>query len=710
MDFSRFLHLLKRNKLILVLVPLLTILAAYFIVKELPDQYKSQATIATGLVDKTDQGYSFVKEISQVAEINQDFQNIIQNFLLKRIVDQVSYQLILHDLKNESEAFCKPSNIIKELSPQEKQQAIQTYTRKLQRHEELSELNLKEGKLIEILKSVDYDAATLTKNFIIYRIQDSDFIIVQFEGTDSRLTAFAVNTLCNEFINNFSFRLQSSNTKSIELLESFMLEKMNTLNSRMDKLKSYKIQNRVLNLNEQARSLYGQIADFETKKEAALKDVVSYTAAIKNIDNKFNPADRKYLESSMTAINQDIITTKQRLKSTNDAYFRSNYDSKLKSIVDSLQNKLTEQINASTDKYIYNPLSVKGDLISQKLQLEISLELAQNSISSIQQELDRLNRKFDQLVPNEASIQRYETSIDIASKEYIEALQRYNEAKMMSLSTLQLRLIEKATLGIISPSKKMLIIIMAGVISFVLCILVFFIIFYFDKSIIQPQELANYTESSVLGYVNILDTDLKQEFWNEPTNNKTVIQYKKLVNSIRFELDKELSGKKILGVTSLSSEEGKTQIIISLAYSFAKIYKKVLLIDGNFDHPSITELCQTSVFIEDILTDPQIIQPKASISIIGNRGGDYSVLELASDKTITTLIQQFTNSFDLVIIETSSLDTLNKAKEWFLFTDKNIAVFEAGQAITASKEPSEDYLKSLDNRFIGWILNKVRYF
>ena len=98
-----------------------------------------------------------------------------------------------------------------------------------------------------------------------------------------------------------------------------MRRKFDSMTAKMRLLRDYKIRNRVLNLNEQAKSLYAQIADFETKFQLAQKDVESLGGAIKGIDKKFSPQDRRYLESVVVGINQSILATRERLKAvTND--------------------------------------------------------------------------------------------------------------------------------------------------------------------------------------------------------------------------------------------------------------------------------------------------------------------------------------------------------------------------------------------------------
>jgi hypothetical protein len=50
---------------------------------------------------------------------------------------------------------------------------------------------------------------------------------------------------------------------------------------------------------------------------------------------------------------------------------------------------------------------------------------------------------------------------------------------------------------------------------------------------------------------------------------------------------------------------------------------------------------------------------------------------------------------------------LNKSKEWLLFANKTIAVFEANKSIDKSQIQYIDYLKNLNTKFAGWVLNKA---
>jgi succinoglycan biosynthesis transport protein ExoP len=708
-EFLQFLRLLQRNKITLILVPLITVIITYFLVRRLPDTFVSRARIATGLVDKTDQVITKAKD-EQEQQIARKFESLIQVLRLKRTLDQVSYRLILNDLKGlKDSTWREPVKALENMSKADKAKAIALITQKYKNREELSLWKPYENSLNKIIVDMNYGATTLRDKLIIYRTGASDYIDIEFEAENPGLAAYVINVLSQEFISDNSSRVVGNNKKTIDFLQNFMLQKQAELNNRMNTLRNFKIQNRVLNLNEQAKSIYGQMADYETRREVVQKDIIALGAAIRNIDNKFDPAERKYFESTLIGINQKIIATKANLRALNERYVMNNFDPRLKFSLDSLRNQLTGEIDEASDKYAYNPMALKQDLVTQKLTMEISLELAKNSVSSIQGELNRLNRKFDGLVPNEAKIQEYETSIDIASKEYIESLQRYNEASLEFSFPVYLRLIERAMPGEVQASKKMVLVILSGVISLAFCVFVFFILFYLDKSIRYPLQLANATERPVLGYLNALDKGSNLSLSGmSSSDDKSIRLYKNLVRSIRYEIDNELNDPKVIAITSLSYGVGKTSFVVALAWAFSKINKTVLIIDGNFGQPDISKLNPDSSLIEKFIKSDAVIEASpGQIRILGNNGGDISLLELADEKYIAGRLQVLKSQFDIILIETDSLTAMNKAKEWITFSDRVVAVFAAGQSISGEDQSKIQYLNNLEDKFSGWILTNT---
>ena len=316
------------------------------------------------------------------------------------------------------------------------------------------------------------------------------------------------------------------------------------------------------------------------------------------------------------------------------------------------------------------------------------------------------------MVPLEAVIQSYETEIDIASKEYIEILQKYNQSKMESNITTKIRQIELAMPGPAAPSKKTLFIIISGVIPIVLYMIVLLVVCFFDDTLKTSKDLAEKTNIPVLGYLPLISKSSinLENIWRSVNPNRIIQNYKKLLRSTRFEIEQELKDSKILALTSISEKEGKSFVSFSLAYAFAKVNKLVLLIDGDFENCSVTEISRCKLYLEDYLDGIiglDVIFKLSGIQVLGTRGGDGSLFEMHQEHYIKEKLDALKSVFDIIIIDIPSLDDLNKSKEWIVMSEKVIAVYQAQKSISNAKDLQLNYLRELNEKYVGFILNKV---
>ncbi|MDB5008419.1 MAG: cryptic autophosphorylating protein tyrosine kinase Etk [Mucilaginibacter sp.] len=708
MELSSYFSLVRKYLYIIIIIVLATVIGSFFLVKNLPDEYISHAQIATGIVDASRHLLDKDNPNAQADEINREFSNLTQIIKLKKIIDNVSYQLIIHDLSSP-EPFRKLNHQFKNLSDAAVQHALEVYKNKLKNSEPLSLYDTDENGLNQLLISMKYDERSLRKDLDISRDEESDFISVTFTSENPQLSAFVVNTLCKEFINYYTLNIKKNESNAVAFLTNLLEQKRAALNAKKEELQKYKIENGILNLDEQSKAIYAEILTYTDKKLQNQKDLASYDGAIKDVDSHFNPKDRRYIEATISNYNQTITNTEAQLKALNDEYVRSGFNPKFKPALDSLRKELSNQTNLSSDKYITNPMVSKDNLVQKKLDLEVSRDLAEYSVQSIDNQLRQLNAKFARLVPFDATVKTYEFDIDIASKEYLEVLNKYNQTNLQSNFSIKLTQVETATPDVAQPSKKILLIALSGIVSLFLCLLVLFILFYLDDNVREPSDLVGRTQLPLLGSLNVIPApipDLKK-LWDVENRNK-MKKFKELLRSIRFEIDQELKGEKVLAITSLGIGEGKTLVAASLAYAYAAINKKVLLIDGNFNDPTISEAFQPKIFVEEYFKSSSYIEREGNaISVLGNRSGDVTLLEINDEKPIQKTFDDLRARYDIIIIDLPPLDSLNQSKEWMLFANKTIAVFQANKSITRSQYQYIDYLKNQGAKFSGWVLNKT---
>ncbi len=712
MDFKDFFKLLVKYLKVLIIVPVVTMAVAFFLVKRLANDFVSSGQIATGIIDQTGQLVDPVTSNLQESRVNGEFSNLIELMKLKKMMDMVSYQLIIHDLTSNQPFRPVGKYYIHINDPQEsakKASTIEAFKSKLSRLEGLSINDPNENWLNGLLISMNYDERSLRKTIEISRDENSDFISVKATTENPELSAFMVNTLCQGFIAYQTGNLKQNEKTSIQFLSKLLDEKRAALDTITNKLQNYKIANGILNLEEQAKSIQTQLAASADMLTQVQKEADSYRGALEGVKQNFAPEVRKYAEAKVTNLNLEVTNTQDKLRAATDRWVRSDNDPKLSATMDSLKKRLVEQINETSDSYIANPLVGKDDQLKQLRTLQVQYDQARYSKAAVEKQVGQLKAQFNRLVPLNATLNTYNFEIDNASKEYQDVLNKFNAASLQSSISSKLTQVVVAMPEVAQPSKKILLVLLSGVLSFVVCLLVLFIAFYLDDSIKHPLQLAKATNLPVLGNLNRINgpgIDLKK-LWDIENRDK-MQHFKDQLRAVRFEIDQELNHQKVLAVTSMVEGEGKTLFALSLAYSYAMINKKVLLIDGNFKNPEITHTLSPKMYVEDVFKSMSGYYERLApaINALGNRGGDITLLEVSDERQINEKLDDLRGIYDVVIIEAPALDAMNKAKEWLLFVNKFVAVFEAGNVITNNKKQVIRYLQATNEKFAGWIVNK----
>ena len=715
MNIKEFFNLIVKYKKLIIAIPVITLFVTYLFVKNLPKEYKSEAKLSTGLLDPSRQVAPDVPSYSGpdlLIKINQQFTNIMDIMTMSKNMSILSYRLILHDLKNPKKPFKNQSDDVKELSEADRQEAIRLFEERLVKKQILTPLDNYDIELYNIVKSMGYDAETLRRKLGISHEANSDFVSVEFTSGNTLFSVFVVNTLSKDFINNYSFDLASNKNNSIMVLDSLLKKKEIVMNQKIQELKEYKIKNGVLNLDKQSQIVYQQIIDNENKKSQAIIDRQSLQAALSNVNTSLNSRTQdKYLGAELAVDNQAIIRLKNRLQAANSSYMDGGFKAIDKKKVDSLQQLLNTQLQKTSDNYVSDPLIAKQSLIQRRISIGIDLDKTIASIADIDRELAKLNAKFTTMVPFDAGVQVYERNADVATREYLDILNRYNQTNLDKNIGLRLLLEQEGVPSAPEPSKKILFMALSAIASGAICFCVLFILHVLDNSINNKEQLRAATQGKVIGELNYIkpkDRNISA-IWKNEDNRKDFLLYKNLLRSARFEINKVLAaeGLKVLGITRLDPENSKLFSAISLAYVFGRLGKQILLIGDDEMASQVMEWnVPTNQSLKNIF-EGATIEKNKHITFLNRDLDGLSLLENKDKASITETFNTLKNEFDLVLIYLDPINSTFDVKEWLLFTDKYVATFMSGNSMRGN---DKEHINSLneDDKFAGWLINGVK--
>lgn len=715
MNIKEFLNLINKYKWVVISIPVFTLIVTFFVVKNLPKEYKSEAKLSTGLLDPSRQVAPDMPSYTGpdvLIKLNQQFTNIMDIMRMSKNMSLLSYRLMLHDLKNPQQPFKPLSDDLKNLTALQKQEVINLFQDRLNNRKVLTPLDNGKIKLYNLVMSMAYDETTLNKKLNITHEQNSDFISVEFISQNTLQSVFVVNTLSTDFINNYSLDQIGNKNTSILVLDSLLKKKEAVMNERILQLKDYKIKNGVLNLDKQSQIVYQQITDNENKKNQALIDRQAFQAALKNVnDNLNNRYNDRYLGAEVLADNQAIVTLKNKIQTSENTYLDGGYKATDKKKVDSLQLLLSAKLVKSNDNYISDPLVAKQTLIQRRIAIGIDLDKTAAGIADIDKELVKLNTKFTAMVPFDAGVQNLERNADVATKEYLELLSRYNQTNLDKNIGLRLQVAQEGIASAPETSKKALYMALSAVASVIICFCILFLIYVFDHSVNNSKELHLAANGKVIGELNFIEPKNKavDEIWKKTHPTLHELGFKNQLRGLRFEISSLLAkeGGKVLGITSLCSKNSQVFPVVSLTYAFALLGKKILLIGDQEMAAGLENLdIPTNQSIRDILHG-SVIKADKMISFLSSNLDGSSLLENRDKESITDVFNTFKNQFDFVIISLDSLEKLSDIKEWTSFTDKCIVLFTAGNSIGDQEKVKIAELNE-DDKFAGWVIEGVK--
>ena len=717
MDLVRLIRILSKRVKLLILVPLFAVLITFLLTLKMENVYKSSAQIAAGIVDESKISIEDKADLQSSFLIQTKFSNIIELIKCKQVMDQVSMRLLLHDLVDPT-PFRKPSKLFSGMDDQARANAKKLLTDKLDSQQSFSAYNPAEVGMVKLVKSMGYDDVSMSKKLKVERLGTSDFIEISFEAESAELSSFVPNTVCGEFLRFYKTVKMQQNNNSVDFWERLARQKKIELDSVVEVLKNFKLQHQIINLYEQTKSLVNQISSLELQREADNKQIPALQAAIDEIDSKFSSKQKSYIEAKLEPYQKKVTDIKRRIEDVNERYISSGFSNEtLRDSLNMLRGEMNSSVQSISDNFILDPNVSRQELVTKKISYECDLEIAKKSVVSMDKERKRLQKIVETFTPCDPAIGSYDREISVLAEAYLVILNKLTLAKFASEASGQgIRITEGAiTPDLPEASKRMLLIIISALVSFILCIVLILVFEYLDLTVKTPRQFVKLSGLDLLGYLNLLEKqalDLNELFFSKKSEPEYRV-FKNLLQATRLELSDTLHGKKIVLITGTNNGEGKSLIMLSLAYSFKLTGLKVLLVDTNFKNPSLTKQFKAKPLLESALQgkvslDEAITKTSiADIDILGCDGAVGTPDEIAGKAALPEFLANLTSGYDMVFLEGPSLSKYSDSKEWMHVVDKAVIIFSANRTIEQADKDVFAFLKTLDDKFAGAILNKV---
>jgi uncharacterized protein involved in exopolysaccharide biosynthesis/Mrp family chromosome partitioning ATPase len=730
MEFFYLLRALWRQRWIILICTVVALVTATLFTKEAKKQYKSTAQLATGFTipDLPNQGVNLPQ-----AELK--FNNAIENITSSKVLSLVSYHLMLHDLQAPDEAFTRLS--AKSLVPYQKidkQQTILLFSSYLDSMKVLNASDPQERILLRYCAAYAYNVEAILQDLQVARYQKTDYINITCTSFNPNLSAFIVNTICDEFKRSFGANKQQSSGRSVTTLDSLVKQKKAILDQKQAAKEQFQTNQGVsLDVNAESSNKLNQISTYESQLIDEKSKLEDLTYRVTQLNALIKAAEKK--ESTSSSANNSVIPTnkeylrlRKQYNDLNNAFVaKGSNDATMKSRLDSIS-ALMSSINLTEDSTAGVPqeklYTVSPDqLKQQKLDAEAQLQAANLKISSIEAMLTQLRSGLSGMAAKAAVMQQLDKDIQIASADYTTAKDQLNVA-MLNINSSASGNFKQTILGepalAPEPSKRLIIIALAGVSAFILSSLIVILLAFFDQSIKSTREFQRLTNLRLLGTVNRVhfrrnDVLNKISLFENNKRNKVNI-FREQLRKLRYEI--EASNGHIFLFASTQARQGKTTLIETLAYSLSLLDRKILIIDTNFSNNDLTTAFEADTgfqkfhlngndFNKDYLKTYISKTSVKGVDIIGTEEGNYKPTEILHQDHLLNYLGYLKEEYDYIFLEGPPLNEFTDARELASYTDRIIAVFAADASLSAVDKESMLFFKEMNEKFLGAVLNKL---
>ncbi len=512
MTLVQFFRLLNRNLNLFLLCAITLAVVTSFLTRNMPKTYESQAEIFTGIASGINVDAVENVKVDFLTSAT-EFDNLINIIKSRQTLEEVGMRLLVQHMMLDSAdpAYINEQNwndFRWKISDSLEQVLLDPYSveNTLRRVRYYKEKYWDDEKVQYTFESSGSPYSWKRISSIgVSRIQSSDLLKIYYSSNDPGITQNTLLILIEVFTKNMAMIKSGQSASVVEYFQAKVDEAAGELNEAEDRLQQFRIANRVINYQEQTRSLTIEKERMEDEYQAEIAKQQAAMATLKKLEEQLA------LNNVMIQLGNDILNKKQELIDLrskiaeletylNDADLLQKLRSKALSLEEEVRNMLSQRFAYSRTT---EGISV-ATIIESWLDASLALDAANARVNVFLQRKEYFREQYDKYAPLGSRFARLERDIDIKEANYLELLNSLNQALLrqkgeMVSSGGQVVTQPPPYPHEPNPDKKMMLIMVGGIVGFIVPFLFIVMKELLDSSIKTPERGEENTGLKLIG-------------------------------------------------------------------------------------------------------------------------------------------------------------------------------------------------------------------
>jgi polysaccharide biosynthesis transport protein len=619
---------------------------------------------------------------------------------------------------------------------------------------------------IELIRSVELAAKTINKlnlkdqkghpltsksflnNLTVTTIRGADILTVSYKSKKPKEAADIVKNMMDLYIEN---NVQVNRLEAVavrQFIERKIPNAENSMRKAAAELSRFKEGNKVVNLEEEAKSAVSVMARLESEIDDAKSDLVKASAKSEAFQKELQMNPQQALTASnlsqSSAVQEALKEYQQverQLKLEQNRYLDSSpIITRLeikKSTLKALLEKQIQQVPGSQQKQPdgnFQIGEVKQKLIEEFVKVDVERQGLSQRVSILSNALAGYKERVHNLPKLEKQQRELSRKLQETESAYAELQKKLQEIRIAESQKVgNARIIQKASVPQ-EPiaSRKSLLLVSGSLLGTLLGIATALALESQDKSVKTIEEAKELFGLTLLGVIPA--HKFEKNGWrnflhpspgagdSEPSSRQIVVKdtphtnisaaYRMLQANLRFlSSDTEL---KVIVVSSSLPHEGKSTVAANLAATVAQLGRRVLLVDADMHRPvqhRIWELPNqvglSNVIVGQAELKSAIAQVMDNLDVLSCGVIPPNPMALLESQRITSLIKQFASNYDLVVIDSPSLNVAADALILGKKANGILLVARPGVLYSGNVAFTKDLLKKSSQHVLGMVVNGV---
>jgi len=520
MDLFRYIvRFLYKIRWYLIILPLIALIVAWFLTRNMDRVYDTNTTIYTGMIT----GYNIEGGIGSAGGQSQT--NMTNLMLL------ITTDVTIHEVSLRLFARCmmygnpnKDNNYISAEHFRQLNNSVPADVKALINHnsENATYANLKayerpsqDNYLFGLLNYHPYFGINnITASLKVVQLNHSDIIDIGYSANDAGIAYNTLDILNEVFARQYAQLRYGETNNVIKFFEREVARLYRILTNAEDDLIRYNVEKRIINYGEQTKALTGLDAAQQVSDNDLLKNQTTTRALMDYLERQLG--DRaKIIRANKDFTNQvtDISRIQSRisnLRLMNSEGSENGVESQLelakaeRMLQDATNNVrgLVKDIEAGT--YSTETGVKAGDMISRWLEQVLLLEKTKAELSAQDIMRQKLDKQILYYAPIGATLGRKDRHISFIEGNYMEMLKALNAARLrqrnLQMTTATLRVLNPPMFPMnAQPTNRLMILLGAFLLTFILTAMYFFIIELLDRTLRDRMRSERITKIPVMG-------------------------------------------------------------------------------------------------------------------------------------------------------------------------------------------------------------------